>query len=105
MHTRKETNRKKCNYIQKYEWFLRRGTHAHFLTQQSTQRRNKWEINGIKQHRPVQKLSAVTFRFSVQMAEYIKILQQQQCDFNNQFNKQTRQTWKDSYHLLVHGQI
>jgi len=66
---------------------LRRGTHAPFLTQHTTQRRKKWEINRIKQHRSVQKLSTVTFRFSVQMAEYIKILRQQQCDFNNQFSK------------------
>lgn len=65
----------------------------------------KWEINRIKQHRSVQKLSPVTLRFSVQMAEYIKILRQQQCDFNNQFSKQTHQTWKDSYHWLLHGQI
>ena len=42
----------------------------------------KWEINRIKQHRSVQKINAVTFRFSVQMEEYIKILRQQKCDFN-----------------------
>jgi hypothetical protein len=39
------------------------------------------------------------------MAEYIKILQQQQCDFNNPFSRPTRQTWKDSYHWPLHGQI
>jgi len=41
VHTRKETNKKNWNYIQKYESFLRRGTHARFLTQHSTQRRKK----------------------------------------------------------------